>query len=95
MNAYIIADIEVHDLDSYQEYIKQAPSYVEKHQGKYLVRAGNTEVIEGDWQPRRLILLEFPSPENAMAFINDPEYAKVASIRQAAAHTNAVWVEGC
>ena len=94
MKAYLITDIHVHDLETYQSYIGQVPPFIAKHGGTYLVRAGKTTVADGDWQPERLIILEFPSMERAQAFIEDPEYAKVATLRQAAAKTNMVLVEG-
>lgn len=94
MKAYLIADIHVHDLDTYQRYIEQVPPFVAKHGGTYLVRAGKTKVEEGDWRPQRLIILEFPSMDIAQAFINDTEYAKVAALRHVAAKTNMVLVEG-
>ncbi len=95
MKAYLIADIDVHDLDRYKEYVALVPPFVEKHGGRYLIRAGHTEVKDGTWNPRRLILLEFPSWENAEAFINDPEYIeKAAEKRWAAAQTDMVLAQG-
>jgi uncharacterized protein (DUF1330 family) len=67
MAADVIADIAVADPDAYEEYRRQVPAVIEKYGGRYLVRGGASEVFEGDWQPNRLILLEFPdSGGNAM-----------------------------
>jgi uncharacterized protein (DUF1330 family) len=60
MAADVIADIAVADPDAYEEYRRQVPAVIEKYGGRYLVRGGASEVFEGDWQPNRLILLEFP-----------------------------------
>ncbi len=94
MKTYLIADIDVHDQEVYLSYVKQVPPFVAKHGGTYLVRAGKTTVEDGDWQPNRLVVLEFPSREKAEAFVADPEYAKVAALRQMAAKTNMVLVDG-
>lgn len=94
MSVYIIVDITVHDSESYKEYVKLVPSFIEKHRGKYLVRGGESEVREGTWEPDRIIVLEFPSRSEATAFLDDPGYQPVAAIRHTAATTNLVVVEG-
>ena len=65
MPAYIIADIEVSDPTRYEEYRKIAPAAIAKHGGRYLARGGQSAVLEGDWRPGRLVILEFPSLEQA------------------------------
>jgi len=94
MSVYLVADIAVSDPESYQEYIKLVPAFIKKHHGRYLIRSSEAEVIEGQWKPGRLIMLEFPNRELAQAFIEDPEYQRIASIRKEAARTNLVMVEG-
>ena len=94
MTAYIIADIEVHDPDRYAEYVRRAPAFIEKHSGRYIVRGGPAESIEGDWRPHRLIVIEFPSMENAKAFLADPDYRAVAEIRWSTSTTNLTVAEG-
>ena len=94
MSAYIIVDIAVHDPEKYKEYVSVAPGFVEKHQGKYVVRGGNVTVAEGDWHPERLVVVEFPSKEHANAFLQDPEYQAVAAIRHAATTSKMLVVEG-
>lgn len=93
MATYLIADINVHDPGRYQDYARQAPAFIEKHQGSYVVRGGEVEVREGDWRPERLIVLEFPDREHANAFLADPEYQAVAAIRHATASTSLVLVD--
>jgi len=94
MSAYIIGDITVTDLERYKKYIEKAPRFVAKHQGQYLVRGGAIEVLEGDWNPKRLVVLEFPSKEHALAFAQDPEYQAVAVDRQEATASKLLIVEG-
>lgn len=94
MSALMIVDLSVHDTERYKEYVKLVPELIEKHHGKYLVRGGNVEVMEGKWQPKRLIVLEFPSVADARSFLDDPEYQPVADIRHASASTNLVIAEG-
>lgn len=92
--AYLIVDITISDPEAFKEYVARVPAIIDKHQGQYLVRGGAAEVKEGDWQPQRLIVLEFPSRANAEAFLQDPAYAPVAALRHQAAHTDLVMVEG-
>ena len=94
MTAYLIADIQIHDTEKFMEYVKLVPACIEKHGGKYRVRGGEPEAREGNWQPQRVVMIEFPSRENAEAFLTDPDYEPVAAIRHAAATTNLVIVNG-
>lgn len=94
MTTYLIVDIAVHAPEQYKEYVSRVPKIIEKHGGKYLVRGGEAQVKEGDWRPERLVILEFPSRENAEGFMQDPEYQTVAAIRHATARTNLVMAEG-
>ncbi len=94
MSAYIIVDIAIHDPQQYKEYVKLAPGFVEKHQGRYVVRGGEVDVVEGNWHPQRLVVVEFPSTEHAHAFLQDPDYQSVAAMRHAATTSNLIVVEG-
>jgi uncharacterized protein (DUF1330 family) len=94
MSAYTIVDIVVHDPERYQEYVSIAPGFVAKHEGRYIVRGGDVAVAEGDWQPERLVVVEFPSLEHAHAFLQDPDYQSVAAIRHAATTSNLIVVDG-
>lgn len=94
MKAYIVGDITVNDLERYKKYVEKAPHFVAKHEGTYLVRGGDVTVVEGDWSPTRMVVLEFPSKEHALAFAQDPEYQEVAVVRQEATASRLIIVEG-
>ena len=94
MSAYVIVEIDVHDPVGYEEYKKQAAATVHAHGGKYIVRGGKTEVLEGDWQPKRIVVLEFESMERAEDWLNCEEYREPRKIRHATAKTNMILVEG-
>ena len=94
MSAYVIVDIEVVNPEKYQEYIKLAPAGVAACGGKYLARAGRTEVLEGDWVPKRLVILEFESVEAAKAWLESPAYRPARQMRHRSANTNMVVIAG-
>lgn len=94
MSAYLIVDISVHDADQYMKYVAVAPGYVEKYGGKYLVRGGQVEIVEGSWNPERLVILQFPSMEHARSFLKDPEYQAVAETRRASTTSHLLVAEG-
>jgi uncharacterized protein (DUF1330 family) len=94
MPAYVIVEIEVTDPIRYEEYKKQAHATIVAKGGKYLVRGGKTEVVEGDWEPKRLVVLEFPSMEQAKEWLNCEEYHGPRQLRQATAKSNMILVEG-
>ena len=81
MAAYLIVDIDVHDTDAYKTYVGLVPPLVTRHGGTYLVRGGAHEIIEGDWAPNRMVVLQFPDATAAHAFVDDPDYAPVKAIR--------------
>lgn len=94
MSAYMIFDIDVTDPEGYQEYVKLAPESVKLYGGKYIARGGQNETLEGDWQAKRLVMLEFPSMEQAKTWLNSQEYAPARALRHKYAKTNMVAVEG-
>jgi len=94
MTAYVIVDIEVTDPEGYKEYAKIAPATVTLYGGKYIARGGHNETLEGDWQAKRLVILEFPSVEQAKSWLNSPEYAPARKLRHQYARSNMVVVEG-
>jgi len=94
MSAYIIVEIDVQDPIGYEEYKKLAGPTVEARAGKYIVRGGRTEVLEGDWQPKRIVVLEFTSMEKAKEWLNCDEYREPRKMRHATAKTNMILVEG-
>jgi uncharacterized protein (DUF1330 family) len=95
MSAYVIVEIDVHDPVDYEEYKTQAHATVVAKGGKYIVRGGKTEVLEGDWQPKRIVVLEFPSMEQAKEWYDCEEYRGPRKIRHRTAKTNMILVEGC
>ena len=94
MAAYIIVDIEVTDPVRYEDYKKAASASIAAHHGRYLVRGGASEVLDGTWTPKRMVILEFDSVEKAKAWRNSPEYAEAKKIRETCAKSNMVVVEG-
>jgi uncharacterized protein (DUF1330 family) len=94
MSAYVIVEIEIVDPIGYEEYKKQAASTVHSHGGKYIVRGGKAEVLEGDWQPRRIVILQFDSMERAKEWLHCEEYREPRKIRHRTAKTNMILVEG-
>lgn len=94
MSAFVIVDIEVTDPVGYDAYKKLAPAAVALYGGKYIARGGKNETLEGDWRPNRLVILEFPSMEQAKAWINSPEYAPARAMRHKYAKSKMVVLEG-
>jgi uncharacterized protein (DUF1330 family) len=90
----VIGDIEVTDVEGYEEYKKLAPPAVALYGGKYIARGGRTEILEGSWFPTRLGILQFESVEQAKAWLNSPEYSKARAMRHKYAETNMVVIEG-
>jgi len=78
MPAYIIVEIEINDPVGYEEYKKRAGATVAQYGGKYIVRGGACETLEGDWKPKRIVVLQFENMERAKAWLNCPEYAEPA-----------------
>ncbi|MGE5264142.1 MAG: DUF1330 domain-containing protein [Acidobacteriota bacterium] len=94
MTAYVVVDIDVHDAVRYDDYKLLAPPSIAAYGGKYLARAGKTEVLEGTWVPKRLVILEFPNAEQAKKWLNSPEYSAARQLRHATATSNMVVIEG-
>jgi len=94
MSAYIFVSVEVHDPVRYEDYRKTVMPTLEAYGGKFLVRGGKMEVLEGNWPQRRIVIVEFPSVEKARAWWCSPEYAAPKALRQATSHTEMILVEG-
>ena len=94
MSALIIVDIEVLDPIRYEDYKRLASSSIAAHGGRYLVRGGATEVLDGEWTPKRLVVLEFDSVDAAKRWRSSPEYAEAKRIREECARSNMIVVEG-
>lgn len=94
MAAYLVVDIAVSDPAQFEEYKKLAPAAIAKFGGRYLIRGGAYEAIEGDWKPQRLTVVEFESMEKARAFYHSPEYQAAVKTRQGAANMKMLLVQG-
>ncbi len=90
----MIVDVDVTDPERYSEYTGPVPESIAKHGGRFLVRGGACEVLEGDWQPRRLVVIEFPSKEAALRWYHSDDYQELAKIRWSAATANFLVVDG-
>jgi uncharacterized protein (DUF1330 family) len=94
MPAYVIFDVEIRDMSQYQEFMTGVKPALEKAGAKYLARGGAHTVYEGDWHPRRIVLLEFPSVAAWEEFYNGPTYQDLKGIRDACSSARLVCVEG-
>lgn len=94
MPAYVIANVDVHDPEAYQEYAAGVPETIARHGGRYLARGGAVEALEGDWEAHRLVILEFGSVEQAKGWYASDDYQAVAAIRHRTASTRIIVVEG-
>jgi len=95
MPAYVIADVrEVRDLETLVEYRRRNADAVANHGGRFVIRGGESEVLEGDWPTQRIVLIEFPDVAAARAWWESEEYAPMKAMRREASDTNIVLVEG-
>ena len=93
--AYLIADISPHNVERYQDYIDNVPDLIKRHGGRYQVRGGNVDILEGSYSPSRLVVLEFPDRAAALAFYNDQDYQPYKRLRQSVSDGSLVLVDGC
>mgnify|MGYP001343852857 CR=1 FL=1 len=94
MPGYVIADITVVDETLYEKYRALTPGTIRKYGGRFVVRGGAHETIEGNWKPGRLVVLEFDDIASAKRWYNSPEYSEARAIRHEAATGNMIFVEG-
>ena len=94
MSAYIIVDVKIYDPERYEDYKKLTPASLVPFEGKFIVRGGVTETLEGDWDPGRIVMLQFPSAEKAKAWWSSDSYAPAKALRQATSVTKMILVEG-
>jgi len=94
MAAYLIARVEVTNPDAYEAYKKLAAAAIEKYDGRYLARGGNMETLEGDEESRRVVIVVFPTLEQAKNFYTSPEYQEAKAAREGAAQGQFVIVDG-
>ncbi|HPR05342.1 MAG TPA: DUF1330 domain-containing protein [Denitromonas sp.] len=94
MTAFVIFDVEIHDVPRYQEFIQKVKPALEAAGGRYLARGGAHKVYEGDWSPRRIVLLEFPSVQAWEDFYTGPIYQGLKAVRDECSSARLVSVEG-
>jgi uncharacterized protein (DUF1330 family) len=94
MPAYVINDMEITDPQRFEEYKRLSPPTVAAYGGRFLARGGEVTAVEGGWQPRRLVVLEFPSVAQARAWLDSAEYAPARRLRQLSANSRMVVIEG-
>lgn len=94
MPAYFIVENDVIDPERYKEVIRLTPPTVALYGGEYLARGGETETLEGDWNPRRVVILRFESMAQARAWYDSPEYRPARELRHQTARTRMILTEG-
>ncbi len=94
MAAYFVIDLDIHDAAGFDEYVRVVSRVIEKYGGRYVVRREAVEVLEGEWKPKRLTVIEFPSKVRAKEFYDSKEFRQIVHLRHRSAKTNLVLVEG-
>jgi uncharacterized protein (DUF1330 family) len=94
MAAYYIVEIDIQDPARFEEYRSKVPATIERYGGKYLVRGGRLETIEGEWKPKRIVVLEFPTFEQAKRWYDSEEYRPLKELRRRTARGHIVLVDG-
>lgn len=94
MAAYLVAQVRIHDQETYERYREAVPALVDRFGGRFRARGGALEVLEGEWPMPRLVIIEFQSMDAARLFYQSPEYQKILPLRQNASEGNVVLVEG-
>lgn len=95
MKGYLVLDFSIKVLEAFLEYAEKIPQFIEKHDGRYIVQGVVPEKMEGDWQPERLVILEFPSTEKAKSFLADPEAQDLFALRHETTISRLILAEGC
>ena len=95
MKAYLVLDLSVNDFAGFRKYIAEIPAFIAKHSGKYIVQGVQPTVIEGDWKPERLVIIEFPERKNAEAFLGDPEIQNLFKVRHDTTTSKLLLADGC
>lgn len=93
MPAFLIADIAVEDAEAYAAYRDANPAIVNRFGGRYVALGGAVAVLEGDWHPRRTVIIEFPSMDALHQFYDSPDYRELRKIRHASADSRLVAIE--
>lgn len=94
MNAYLVLDLTIHDMETFAEYVRKIPAVITRHDGRYTVQGQIPTVLEGDGKPDRLVIIEFPAREKAKAFLADPEAQALFAIRHRSTTSRLLLVDG-
>jgi uncharacterized protein (DUF1330 family) len=94
MTAYLIVEVETHDQALMEEYRKHTPGLVAKYGGTWVVRGGETQTLEGDWRPPRIVVISFPDMAAARRFYDSEDYKPVLALRLRAGRSRAILVDG-
>jgi len=94
MTGYVVVQVDIEDPDGFAQYREMVPPTLDIYGGKYLVRGGDYECVEGDWDPKRLVIIQFESVERAKAWLNSDEYAPAKQLRHQTAQSKCVVVDG-
>ena len=94
MTAYILARVEVRDWDRYSEYMRQTPRVIAKFGGRFVIRGGEAVTLEGEPETLRIVLIEFPSLDQAKAFYGSPDYQRVKTLREGAGSGTFTAIDG-
>lgn len=94
MPAYVIFDVDVSDVDGYARYTPLSGASVASHGGRFVVRGGDPEPLEGGWTPSRIVVIEFPDATAARAWYDSEEYQQARPLRQAASSGRGIIVSG-
>ena len=95
MKAYLVLDLTVNDFGGFKKYIAEIPAHIARHSGKYIVQGVQPMIIEGDWKPERMVIIEFPARTNAEAFLGDPEIQELFKVRHDTTTSKLVLADGC
>lgn len=95
MKAYLVLDLSINDFAGFSRYIAEIPAHIARHAGKYIVQGASPTPVEGDWTPERMVIIEFPSRDNAEAFLRDQDIQDLFKVRHETTTSRLVLVDGC
>jgi len=95
VKAYLVLDLSINDFAGFRRYIAEIPAHIARHGGKYIVQGVPPTPIEGGWTPERMVIIEFPSSENAEGFLSDPDIQELFKVRHTTTTSRLVLVDGC
>lgn len=94
MAAYLIANVEIKESERIKEYLSATPQILKKYTGRFLARGGEIWIAEGDWHPKRIVIVEFDSFDKVKEFWNSDEYKPLKELRQSSSYTEMIFVDG-